>query len=68
MEYKPDFIIVPDASGNPEDYDKLNKKNIPSIILDHHDYKENDFNTVVVNCNFEPYPNKSLSYYYFAIK
>lgn len=61
MEYKPEFIIVPDASGNPEDYDKLNKKNIPSIILDHHDYKESDFNTVVVNCNFEPYPNKSLS-------
>jgi single-stranded-DNA-specific exonuclease len=61
LEASPNLVIVPDASGNPDDYVKLNKKNIKSIILDHHDYKEEDFNTVVVNCNFEPYPNKSLS-------
>ena len=55
------LIIVPDASGNPEDYKTLKKKNIPSIIFDHHDYPEEDFDTIVVNCNYEPYPNKSLS-------
>lgn len=59
---KPDLIIVPDASGEPKDYEVLSKKHkIPSIILDHHNYEEDLFNSVVVNCNFEPYPNGSLS-------
>lgn len=39
----------------------MNEKNIPSIILDHHDYEEGDFPTVVVNCCFEPYPNQAIS-------
>ena len=56
-----DLIIVPDASGNPEDYDELNEKGIKSLIFDHHDYSEEMFNTTVVNCNFEPYPNHDLS-------
>ena len=61
LESKADLILVPDASGDPEDYKKLKKKNIPSIIFDHHEYPEEDFDTVVVNCTYEPYPNKCLS-------
>lgn len=61
LSYQPDLVIVPDASGNPIDYEELNKKNIPSLIIDHHTYSENDFNTTIVNCNFEPYPNNDLS-------
>lgn len=61
LKYSPDLIIIPDASGNPDDYEELNKRNIPSLIIDHHDYSESEFDTVVVNCNFAPYPNKDLS-------
>lgn len=61
LKYDPNIVLVPDASGNPEDYRKLNKKGIPSIIMDHHDYDEKEFETYVINCNFEPYPNKCLS-------
>lgn len=61
LKYGPDLVIVPDASGNPQDYEELNKRNIPSVILDHHDYPEEDFNTIVVNCNYKPYPNPHLS-------
>lgn len=61
LSNEPDLILVPDASGNPEDYKALNKKNIKSIIFDHHDYPESDFDTIVINCNYEPYPNPCLS-------
>ena len=57
LESKPDLVLVPDASGDPEDYKKLKKKNIPSIIFDHHEYPEENFDTVIVNCTYEPYPN-----------
>lgn len=61
LQNTPDLVIVPDASGVPEDYIKLNNKGIKSIIIDHHDYPEEDFDTIIVNCNYEPYPNNALS-------
>lgn len=56
-----DLVIVPDASGNPKDYDELNRKGIKSLIIDHHDYPESDFNTTVINCHYGDYPNPNLS-------
>ena len=61
LSYNPDLVIVPDASGRPEDYEKKKKKGIKSIIADHHEYSENMFPTIVVNCHFNPYPNPCLS-------
>lgn len=61
LSCNPDLVIVPDASGRSEDYEKLNKKGIKSIIADHHEYSEDMFPTVVVNCHFKPYPNPCLS-------
>lgn len=56
------LVIVPDATGNPEDYVELKRKGIPSLCLDHHDsYTEEDFDSVVVNCHFGDYPNPHLS-------
>lgn len=61
LSYEPDLAIIPDASGNPEDYEKLNSKGIKSIIIDHHEYDMNDFPTTVVNCHDGDYPNPNLS-------
>lgn len=55
------LVIVPDASGNPKDYDELNRKGIASLIIDHHEYPENDFNTTIINCHYGDYPNPCLS-------
>ena len=56
-----EVVLVPDASGIPADYETLNAKGIPSLIIDHHDYPEEEFPTVVINCRFAPYPNHALS-------
>lgn len=61
LDSNPGLVIVPDASGKPEDYNALKNKSIPSLIIDHHDYPETEFDTIIVNCQFEPYPNSSLS-------
>lgn len=61
LSFKPDLVIVPDASGNPNDYVYLKQKEIKSCIIDHHLYPESDFDTLIVNCNYKPYPNPHLS-------
>lgn len=56
------LIIAPDCSSNEEEVHKtFYDKNIPVVVLDHHDAdKYSDFATMV-NISLDDYPNKKLS-------
>lgn len=61
---KPDLFIIPDASGNAEQYQALVDLGMDIIVLDHHDMEERgdgDKVIVVNNQQSEKYTNKSLS-------
>ena len=56
------LVIVPDAGSNDyEELEKLNKRGIDVIILDHHNSNKYSEHAVVVNNQMCNYPNKNLS-------
>lgn len=58
------LVIVPDAGSNDYEYqDKLFKIGIKTIVLDHHEIEEPEKikNAIVINNQWENYPNKQLS-------
>lgn len=61
---KPDLLIVPDASGNSEQYQALVGIGVDVVVLDHHDVPERgDGEKVIVvnNQQSKNYKNKALS-------
>lgn len=61
---KPDLLIIPDASGNSEQYQALVSLGIDIVVLDHHDVPERgDGEKVIVvnNQQSKNYVNKALS-------
>lgn len=61
---KPNLLIIPDASGNGEQYQALVELGIDIVVLDHHDVPERgDNNKVIVvnNQQSKNYKNKALS-------
>lgn len=66
MEYiqKHNFslVILPDAGSNDYEYHyQLHSKNIPIIILDHHEADHISPNAIIINNQLSAYPNKDLS-------
>lgn len=63
-EVKPNLLIVPDASGTPEQYQALVDLGLDILVIDHHDTNDRGDNTrviVVNNQQSENYKNKALS-------
>lgn len=62
LSYDPDLIIIPDASGTSEDFEKMKNKGIDCIVLDHHNYEAmlNFYDAIVVSSQ-DDYPNPALS-------
>lgn len=63
-EVKPSLVIVPDASGTPEQYQALVDLGMDILVIDHHDTNDYGDNTrviVVNNQHSENYRNKALS-------
>lgn len=63
-EVKPNLLIVPDASGTPEQYQALVDLGLDILVIDHHDTNDRgDNNRVIVvnNQQSENYKNKALS-------
>lgn len=61
---KPDLFVIPDASGNEEQYKALTDLGIDILVLDHHDMHERgDGEKVIVvnNQQSKNYTNKALS-------
>ena len=58
-----DFIlIVPDAGTNDvKQCEELYKRNIPVLILDHHDIDYENPYCILINNQIEKYPNKEIS-------
>ena len=60
LEY--DLVICPDSSSNNYTYHQtLAEKNIPVIVLDHHEADKVSENAIVINNQLSDYPNKELS-------
>lgn len=58
------FIIIPDASGEVEEFKKIKKKyDIPILILDHHLMEDRELfkYATIINCTEGKYPNPNLS-------
>lgn len=58
------LVIVPDAGSNDYEYqDKLFETGVKTIVLDHHEIEEPEKikNAIVINNQWENYPNKQLS-------
>lgn len=58
------LVIVPDAGSNDYEYqDKLFENGVKTIVLDHHEIEEPEKikNAIVINNQWENYPNKQLS-------
>jgi len=56
-----DIVIVPDASTNDTDECKvLYEKNIPVIVLDHHEPERENPYAIVINNQCSNYPNKQF--------
>lgn len=58
------LVIVPDAGSNDYEYqDKLFATGVKTIVLDHHEIEEPEKikNAIVINNQWENYPNKQLS-------
>lgn len=63
-QYKPDLLVIPDASGTFDQYKALNDLGIDIIVLDHHVMEErgDGVHTIVVNNQqSEKYTNKDFS-------
>lgn len=63
-EVRPSLVIVPDASGTPEQYQALVDLGMDILVIDHHDtndYGDNNRVIVVNNQHSENYRNKALS-------
>ena len=57
-----DLVLIPDAGSNDyEAHAALKKKNIDTIILDHHLADEVSKDAIVINNQLSDYPNKDLS-------
>ena len=57
-----DLILIPDAGSNDyEAHATLKKKNIDTIILDHHLADKLSDDAIVINNQLSNYPNKELS-------
>ena len=57
-----DLILIPDAGSNDyEAHAALKKKNIDTIILDHHLADKISDDAIVINNQLSDYPNKELS-------
>lgn len=56
------LIICPDAASNDyEEHLQLSQKNIPVIVLDHHEAEKISDHAIVINNQLCDYPNKELS-------
>lgn len=63
-EVKPSLLIVPDASGNAEQYQALVGIGVDVVVMDHHDTKERGDGVKVIvvnNQQSDKYRNKALS-------
>lgn len=56
------LVICPDAASNDfTEHQKLKSFNIPLICLDHHEAEYDSPDAIVINSQFDNYPNKELS-------
>ena len=56
------LIVAPDAASNDYDYHlEFAYKNIPVLVLDHHEAEFDSSNAIVINNQLCDYPNKHLS-------